>query len=142
MIAARLPTAPPTCWQALTRAEATPASAGCTPSVAAFMAVENMRPRPTPMSSMPGRTGHRYVVPAPIRVKIAIPPPAISIPSETRSFAETRVSSSVETLVAVIMISAVIGRNATPVSTGLYPSLFLQVVREEEEHSRTSRHLR
>jgi hypothetical protein len=39
----------------LTVADATPASAGCTPSVAVLIAVENTNPRPMPSTSSAGR---------------------------------------------------------------------------------------
>jgi hypothetical protein len=50
-----VPSAPPTCWAALTVAEATPESCGSTPRVALFIAVAKMKPRPTAISSSPGR---------------------------------------------------------------------------------------
>jgi hypothetical protein len=53
-----VPSAPPTCWQALTSAEATPASVAATPIVELFIAVAKMNPRPAPMTSRPGRIGH------------------------------------------------------------------------------------
>lgn len=50
-----VPTAPPTCWEALTRPDATPVSRGSTPCVARVIAGVKARERPNPKTTVAGR---------------------------------------------------------------------------------------
>jgi hypothetical protein len=55
LFSSEVPIEPPACWPVLTSAEATPAPAGPTPDVPAFIDVETTKPRPAPTSSSGGR---------------------------------------------------------------------------------------
>lgn len=50
-----VPMAPPTCWEALIRPDATPVSPGSTPCVARLMAGVKARERPSPNTTVQGR---------------------------------------------------------------------------------------
>ena len=50
-----MPIEPPTCWQLLTVAEATPASSWLTPKVAVLIDGAKISPSPSPITSSAGR---------------------------------------------------------------------------------------
>jgi hypothetical protein len=56
VLSSAVPTEPPTCWEVLTIAEATPASDPSMPSVAVLNAGAKMQPIPRPTMSSEGRT--------------------------------------------------------------------------------------
>ena len=56
MLSSAVPIEPPTCWEVLTIAEATPASRGGTPWVAVANDGAMVRPKPIPISTSDGST--------------------------------------------------------------------------------------
>src|SRR5581483_1372391 len=78
-----VPIEPPTCWEVLTIAEATPASVGLTPSVAVPNPAEKIDPIASPTRIRPGRTSATYVLDGVNRVKNHIAMQPITIPKIT-----------------------------------------------------------
>ena len=113
-----VPSEPPTCWEVLTIAEATPASCGPTPVVARFIAGMNATPSPRPSSSCEGSTDAAYGLSTRRRVSSAMPAAATMRPGTISSRAGTRFISRAEICVDPAIMPAVIGRNARPVLTG------------------------
>ena len=61
------PSVPPTCWAALSTADATPMSAGCTPEVAPTMSGTKLKPSPSASTRSGPSTALPYVLSASIR---------------------------------------------------------------------------
>src|ERR1700751_87215 len=95
-----VPTDPPSIWPTVTVAEASPASWGATPNVPVLITDAITIPRPTPARMMGPSTPVAYPVPAPSGLG-----PNLGI------------STIVDRLDAR-MRPALIGRNATPVTSG------------------------
>ena len=110
-----VPIDPPTCWDVLTMAEATPASAGRTPRVAVLIDGAMTAPRPTPVMTSPGEDVAD--VPA-VQLRWAnttMPTAARARPEATTNLGPIRGSTRVWTVKAVPERQTIMGRKASPV---------------------------
>ena len=121
VLSSAVPTAPPTCWEVLTMAEAMPESRGSTPSVAPENTGANVRPKPTPSMISDGSTWLAYEESTPVRVSSSIATDASTMPVGISGRGPVRASSRVLTVIAVTTMARFMGMNATPVSIGLKP---------------------
>src|SRR5580693_883622 len=113
----------PSCWPTFTVAEATPASSGATPKVPVLIDGAITRPMPTAATMSGPSTPAAYPVCGPSWASQTIAPAAVTIPDATSGRGPTRGISAIVATLEVTAEPALIGRNATPVTSGEYPSV-------------------
>src|SRR4051812_7165845 len=107
---------------ALSRAEATPASCGATPYRAVLEAGMNTPARPKDIRSSETRTCDQYADPWSIVVSQSMPATAMTRPGTINALGPVR-GSSWATIPAEAMMPRLNGRNAKPDFSGLQPRL-------------------
>src|SRR5215831_15963812 len=113
-----VPTEAPSCWPTVTVADATPASCGATPKVPVLIAGAITRPTPIAARIIGPSTPVAYAVCGPSWASQAAPPEAASIPDATSGLGPTLGISTIVARLAATTRPALIGRNATPVTSG------------------------
>ncbi len=114
------PNAPPTCWVTFTKPEAAPASRESTPARDAAVSGMNATPMPRPSNSIGTTMSGKYSLLAEMRLSQNILASATEAPPTISRFPPTR-GISRGTMRTIANSAMVIGRNAIPAWSGLYP---------------------
>ena len=123
VFSSEVPIEAPSCWPTMTVAEATPASCGATPNVPVLMDGAITMPMPAAARMSGPTTPAPYPVCGPSWASQTAPPAAASIPPATSGLGPTRGISTMVARLEARAEPALNGRNATPVTSGEYPSV-------------------
>src|SRR4051794_1351786 len=114
------PSEPPICRAVLTRPDASPASCGALPAIAAMVTGTNARPTPSAVMISAGKTSIPKLPPTGARPNSSIPTPTSAMPSARIGPAPMR-AVPFPAICAPTATDSAIGRIASPVSIGLKP---------------------
>src|SRR5438067_1030470 len=116
------PSAPPTCCEVLNRPDASPESAALMLVVAISVTGTNVSPIPIDITTRPGNRSARYAPCTGMRLRSTRPTAASAIPAiGTSRTPRARIAGCASP--APITIPKVIGTNAAPALSGLYPRI-------------------